>query len=233
MNRFLSITLFLFIALCLPLVSAGGKGEDPKEALQALQDFIGGWKGSGTNEKTRDIWKESTAWSWRFKGKDAWLTVDFTGSKLYKVGEIRWLADNGKYQLTLVDKHDKKSVFTGELKKGVLNLDRLNPATKDTELIKIRTVAGGVRIIYDFSVRPEGRSLAFKTYQLAYTKEGESFGSDTNKKPECVVTGGLGTMQVSYNGMTYYVCCSGCRDAFNDNPAKIVAQYLAKKKKGM
>jgi len=233
MCRLLGIVLLLSITILLPMVSAGGKGDDPKEALQALQDFIGGWKGSGTNEKTRDIWKESTNWSWRFKGKDAWLVVDFAGSKLYKAGEIRWLADKGKYQFTLVDKQDKKAVFTGELKKGVLNLDRRNPATKDTELIKIRTVAGGVRIIYDFSVRPEGRTLAFKTYQLAYTKEGESFGTDSNKKPECVVTGGLGTMAVSYNGVTYYVCCSGCRDAFNENPAKIVAQYLAKKKKGM
>ena len=51
------------------------------------------------------------------------------------------------------------------------------------------------------------------------------------KKPECVVTGGLGTMQVSYMGQTYYVCCSGCRDEFNDNPKKYVDEYNAKKKK--
>jgi YHS domain-containing protein len=36
---------------------------------------------------------------------------------------------------------------------------------------------------------------------------------------------------VSFQGVTYYVCCSGCLDAFNENPAKIVAAYLAKKKK--
>ena len=233
MYRWKGIALLLSIILFLPLVDAGGaKGEDAKEALQALQDFIGGWKGSGSNEKTKDIWKESIDWSWRFKGNDAWLTVRFTGSKLFKNGEIRWLADEKKYQLTLTDKQDKKAVYRGELKKDALLLERVNPATKDTELIKIKTAAQGVRTVYDFSVRPEGRTLAFKTYQLAYTKEGESFGADSNKKPECVVTGGLGTMAVTYNGQTYYVCCSGCRDAFNENPAKIIAQYLARKKAG-
>jgi YHS domain-containing protein len=39
-------------------------------------------------------------------------------------------------------------------------------------------------------------------------------------------------MQVSYMGQTYYVCCSGCRDAFNENPAKIIAEYKARKKAG-
>src|SRR5262245_4195689 len=232
MNRLYGIALLLSIVVFLPWAGAGGKAESSKEALQALQDFIGGWKGSGTNEKTKDIWKESIDWSWRFKGDDAWLTVRFIGSKLYKNGEIRWLADKSKYQFTLTDKNDKKQVFEGELKKDALNLQRLNPETKDTELLKIKTAAQGIRTVYDFSVRPEGRTIAYRTYQLAYTKEGESFGTETNKKPECVVTGGLGTMQVSYMGQTYYVCCSGCRDAFNDNPAKIIKEYLARKKAG-
>ena len=52
------------------------------------------------------------------------------------------------------------------------------------------------------------------------------------KGPECIVTGGLGTMQVSFGGNTYYVCCTGCRDAFNDDPAKIIAEYKARKAKG-
>jgi len=42
----------------------------------------------------------------------------------------------------------------------------------------------------------------------------------------------LGTIAVSYAGTTYYVCCTGCRDAFNDNPAKILAEYKARKAAG-
>jgi YHS domain-containing protein len=33
-------------------------------------------------------------------------------------------------------------------------------------------------------------------------------------------------------GMTYYVCCTGCRDAFNENPSKIIAEYKARKAAG-
>jgi len=29
--------------------------------------------------------------------------------------------------------------------------------------------------------------------------------------------------------VTYYVCCSGCRDAFNENPEKYIKEFNAKK----
>jgi YHS domain-containing protein len=31
-------------------------------------------------------------------------------------------------------------------------------------------------------------------------------------------------------GETFYVCCSGCRDAFNENPKKYVDEFKAAKK---
>ncbi|MBU6293541.1 MAG: YHS domain-containing protein, partial [Planctomycetes bacterium] len=40
-----------------------------------------------------------------------------------------------------------------------------------------------------------------------------------------------GTSTVSYKGETFYVCCSGCRDAFNENPEKYVKEFKAKKGK--
>jgi len=66
-------------------VDASAQGTDAKEALQALQDYIGGWKGNGTSEKDRsEIWKESANWSGVSKGKDASLTVEIKDSKLSK-----------------------------------------------------------------------------------------------------------------------------------------------------
>ena len=135
-------------------------------------------------------------------------------------------------QLTLLDKDGGKSVYEGELKKTGLLLERKTDAG-DTEQIKVKVVGGGDRLVHEMWLRPEGRTLFNKQYQIAYTKEGVTFGTTGgDKKPECVVTGGLGTMQVSYMGQTYYVCCSGCRDAFNDNPAKIIAEYKKKKASG-
>jgi YHS domain-containing protein len=46
--------------------------------------------------------------------------------------------------------------------------------------------------------------------------------------PRCVVTGGKGTIPIAYKGQTYYVCCSGCKQAFDENPEKILAEYRAR-----
>ena len=226
-----SFSCLFAAAILLPAALGAGKGDDPKEALQEIQDYIGGWKGAV--DKGTTSWKESANWSWRFKGKDVWMSVEMPDSKIYKGGEMRFLSDKGKYQLTLIDKKDAKATYLGELKKNTLTLERLNPETKDTEQVKINTAGGGVRLVYTFSTKPADRTLFSKQYQIAYTKEGETFGVAAGQKgPECVVTGGLGTMQVSYNGMTYYVCCTGCRDAFNENPAKIIAEFKARKAAG-
>src|SRR5947208_1127231 len=102
MKRLLICSLFLSPVVFLPSADAGKKGDEVKEALQALQDYIGGWKGSGTSEKNKsEIWKETASWSWRFKGKDTYLSVEMEKSKLFKGGEMRFLPDSGKYQLTL------------------------------------------------------------------------------------------------------------------------------------
>jgi hypothetical protein len=37
-------------------------------------------------------------------------------------------------------------------------------------------------------------------------------------------------MTVTYNGKSYPVCCTGCRDEFNENPEKYVARAEAKAK---
>jgi hypothetical protein len=231
---YLSIALLqgaMAVVAFLPTALGADKGDDPKEALQEIQDFIGSWKGAV--DKGTSSWKESASWSWRFKGKDVWLSVEMPDSKIFKGGEMRFLSDKGKYQLTMTDKSNAKAAYLGELKKNTLTLERIHPETKDVEQVKINSAGGGVRLIYTFSVKPADRTLYSKQYQISYTKEGEAFGVAAGRKgPECVVTGGLGTIAVSFSGVTYYVCCTGCRDAFNENPAKILAEYKARKAAG-
>jgi YHS domain-containing protein len=38
-------------------------------------------------------------------------------------------------------------------------------------------------------------------------------------------------MPVTYKGQTYYVCCTGCRDAFNETPEKYIKEFLERKAK--
>src|SRR5438445_8129859 len=154
----------------------GGAAKDAakvKDALQALQDYIGAWKGSGTSEKNKsEIWNEKVAWSWRFKGPDAWLTLDFgKGSKVYKSGEIRYLPDTKVYEMTLVDVKDKKQVFEGRLtgtKKDRLTLERIDPDTKDTHQILMNMAAGGIGSGYTYSIKPEYRTLYTNQWHIRF-----------------------------------------------------------------
>jgi hypothetical protein len=206
----------------------------PKGALQALNEFIGDWKGSGGPEKRRvergESWEETVSWSWRFKGEDAWLVMSIKNGRYLKSGELRYVVDKKRYQLTAVDKKDKKLVFTGENKDGYLILERLDPDSKETQRLTMNSAGDGVRFIYRYAHKPDGRTLFTKDYQVAFTKAGESLAAG-EKKVECPVSGGLGTIAVSYNGKTYYVCCGGCRDAFNENPEKFVKEFEAKQRK--
>jgi hypothetical protein len=234
MKRLLALTL----TLALPVLAraadppAGDKAA-AKEALQALQEFIGEWKANGGPDKARfdprdPTWQEALRWAWRFKGDDAWLTLEVKGGKVLKSAEVRYLPARKKYQLTALDPEGKKRVFEGELKDDVLKLERTDPDTREVQQITMTTAAEGVRFIYRVGHKPAGSTLLRKDFLVAATKEGESLAAK-DKKTECVVSGGLGTMPVSYKGETYYVCCSGCRDAFNENPEKYIAEFKAKK----
>ena len=76
MKRLLACGVLLVLAA---VWRAGGVRQDApktsKEALQALNDFIGEWKGSGGPDKPKPgprdpIWKEGLEWVWKFKGDD-------------------------------------------------------------------------------------------------------------------------------------------------------------------
>jgi hypothetical protein len=233
----------LLLVITLLALSAGVPAAPPakdqakvKEALRELQDFIGGWKGSGSkklNPGPRDtFWSETVKWNWRFKGDDCWLQVEFDGGKLFRSADIRYLLDRKKYQLTATPAEGKdKLVFDGTLKDEKLVFERADPKTKEVQRIRMNTAAEGIRFIYIADRRDEGGTIWRTDAMVQSTKIGESLAKKEKKGPECVVSGGLGTMTVSYMGETFYVCCSGCKDAFNENPKKYVDEFKAAKKK--
>jgi len=229
MNRLL-VPCLLALAAFAPAVRAEEEENPAKEALQSLNDYVGSWKGAGSTANRADNWKEKAAWGWKFKGGDPALVLQFTDGKEFTKGELRYSTDKKKYQLKVADKKGAEQLFEGELKKGYLTLDRLDPKSGETYRLKMNSAGGGIRFVYAFERKAKGSTIFIKQYQVDYSKEGESFAGG-GKKKECVVTGGEGTMEVSFQGKTYYVCCSGCRDAFNENPEKILKEFAERKKK--
>jgi hypothetical protein len=231
----------LFASLVATLVVAAQLVAAPSKeraALEALNDFIGSWKGDGgpsgkKNPAPNEIWKEAISWGWKFgkEDKDVALSITFKDGKYFKTGEMRYLADKKKYQLTVKDADDKELVFLGELDKdNNLVLERKDDEKKVTQQLTMSSAAQGDRFLYSTKVKKEGSTIFTKDYEVNSTRDGVSLGPKEKVK-ECIVSGGgRGTIAVTYKGETYYVCCTGCKDAFNENPEKYIKEFKARKK---
>jgi YHS domain-containing protein len=197
-----------------------------KKALQEVQEFMGGWNLEGTqkNGARTEAWKEKVEWSWKFKTAVPAIKVSFAEGKgkYYSQGELTYAVDKKKYVLHLTAADKSEQSFEGTLQRtGGLRLERKDPKTGDVYRVTINTLADGIRMSFKMEKQDGGKGLFSNVYLMNGNKEGESLAGGT-KKPECIVTGGAASIAVSYQGKTYYVCCSGCRDAFNENPAKFI-----------
>jgi len=210
-------------------------GRTAMDALRPFNDLIGSWRAAGTPEGTREekqrgFWTESIAWSWQFKGADVALRAEIEKGKHFRKAELRFLPEKDVYQLKLTTPAKETLSFEGKLKDNVLTAERLDDAKKETQRL-VLSMFHGTRFLYRYEVKPQGRASFAKVYTVGCTKEGVAFAGPGDTSPECVVSGGLGKIKVTYKGETYYVCCTGCQEAFKDDPEKYLKEYAARKAK--
>lgn len=225
--------LLIIFTFSLPFLSAGPPAQKTvKEGLQPFNDLIGSWRCTGTpsgsrEEQQKNFWTETLAIEWQFKGKDAWLKLDFDKGKHFTKGEMRYRPEKNDYELKLQTTKKETLAYAGSLNNKTLTMER-------TEGGNIQRLVFSLlhpnRFLYRFETRPADKTLVTKHWSVGATKEGEAFAVGEGG-PECIVSGGKGTIAVSYQGKTYYVCCSGCRSEFNENPQQYIDEYNAKKAK--
>lgn len=222
----------MFSALYLSVVLSAEPKADAKEPFKPLAPLIGAWKGTGkADDKDKTFWTERAEWAWKFKGDDAWLTVGFEKGKHFSAGELRHDAKAKQFTLTLTTTDKTEQTFTGPLTEGkqkepILTLERTDG---DTVYQLTVTLLHGNRYLLQMSSRPKTVDSFTRMYLVGATKEGEPF-AELAKGNECIVSGGTGTMTVTHKGVTYYVCCSGCRDEFKADPEKYIKLAAEKKK---
>lgn len=234
-----ALAAFFGLALCFgqPVGLQANENEKPaldaqKGELARLQGLVGTWRGvaSPTRGSEKGAWIEQAQWAWKFVDKTAALAVKVDDGKYFSSAELRPGGKTGQFVLFAKTADGKSSIeYTGELDKD----NKLTLLAKDApegmpRRISFRFVAEGARLI----VLLEGTSAIGDGFarlaEVGYTRKGSGFGKGSTG-PECVVTGGFGSIEVSYKGQKYYVCCTGCRDYFNDNPAEVLAEYKARK----
>jgi YHS domain-containing protein len=214
------------------LAAADDAREAAKAKLQPLQDFVGEWKGAGQRERGRSegAWAEKSNWAWNFSGELPSIAFTSTDAKYLATGAILPGKDPGTFALTIHSPDKKTTVYTGKLDDGKLVLESDKPAEGLPARISLRLVAEGKRLVVLYEVKSTASDRYIRLAEVGYTRVGSGFGQGS-QGPECIVTGGVGTMKVSYNGETYYVCCTGCKDYFDEDPKRAVTEYLAKKEK--
>lgn len=217
---------------CCSLASAAD--DTAKQKLAPLQDFVGEWKGVGQRErgKSEGGWIEKSSWAWKFdQGEAAAIAFKSGDAKYLATGAITPTKNEGEYQLTITSP-DKKTSATliGKLEEGKLVLETDKPVEGLPARISLRLLAEGKRLVALYEVKSTASDRYLRLAEVGYTRVGSGFGQGS-QGPECLVTGGFGSMAVSYEGKTYYVCCTGCKDYFDEDPKRAVEEYLARKEK--
>lgn len=223
--------IFIILALTFALADPPA----PPAVLRDIQEIVGQWEGSGRREVGAG-WDESAQGKWVFpKGAPARLMLDFAARKEPRKGlwsrfEIQADEEGSGLRLAARTVDGGMIEFRGSAKSATsMVFDRVGEEPPGTiiDRVEIRLLNEGDRLVY-LAQRRLGKSQRFRPVaQAGLNRVGTSLAGANASGPKCVVTGGLGTIAVSYQGSTFYVCCTGCRDAFLENPQR----YLARKEK--
>lgn len=220
------------------LIAADPEDGEIPAAFAPFEYMVGSWKGTGvpTANRVRG-WPEKHMWAWKFvKGKPVGMTVSLEGDKILTKGLLSYDAAGKRYVLEGTDPDGKPVSFSGTLdaKGRTLTLDRAVAKDQPRERLVMFPNSDQIRYTINHSQQEPGAPQFKVVTEIKLGKEGESFaaGGAATEGPKCILTGGAATMTVSYQGKTYPVCCTGCRDEFNDNPEKYVKKAALQAERG-
>jgi hypothetical protein len=199
------------------------------EAFRPFAHLIGSWKGVGIPEANKvKGWPETHAWAWAFdEGEPVALDVTIEGDQMLESARLGYEPELEAYRLEGHDPKGEPFTYTGKLDedKQVLTLEREQELTGGVkQRLTLRLNSNGIRYeLWDDRQEP-GAPRYGRVVVIKMGKEGESFaaGGGASNLPKCVLTGGAATLSVTFEGKSYPVCCTGCRDEFEANPERWV-----------
>jgi len=221
------------LALTALAVAGDQSPNDQKEQLSKLQPLVGQWRGVGQPQRssTKDSWIAEADWAWNFDKEAPSLVAALPKGKYFRELRLRAAENAGQFALAATPTEGGNSLpFSGKLDdQGQLVLMTDQPREGFPQRLTFRFAAGGDRLLLLMEKMGAADGQFARLAEVGYTRQGSGFGKNVAQR-ECVVTGGLGTIEVMHNGKTYYVCCTGCRDYFNENAEKLLAEHAARAK---
>ncbi len=209
-------------------VSAAGR----TGTLQPLNVLIGQWRGVGQLKRgsRRGAWQETTVCRWDFSGDNPVVLLD--AKKGAQFQQLRLFMSTSQNRLQLIQHIDEQErrVYEGQMPDTWPGKLQLSTAVGDDGSSYRCTIEqlSDIRLVVLFERRATITGSYRRVAGIGYTRSGHKLAKAGGNPRECVVTGGQGTIAVKHKGKTWYVCCEGCRQAFEDSPDEIIAAYLAK-----
>lgn len=218
-------------------------------ALKPLQIVMGKWEGvfskGGTGETHDWVWDLQT------DRKYPALALSAPEGNYFKKARITYDPASDKYRMETVDADRIVRQFEGGWEVEPADVPGDDGKTLHrTFKLKLTELPGENEERWEFvfaqkdnnryqmfASRARGTSPRFTLRNvLGSQRSGTSFAQadDDYGDRTCVISQGLGTIAVSYQGKSYYVCCTGCKAAFEDDPAMWIARFeemKAEKKK--
>lgn len=224
--------------------------ESVVQAMQPLQVMLGKWRGT-TSQKFKGFSAvEELEWIWDFRSNRAQpaLVVKSDKSPYIREGRLTYLPATHTFQLSVTNPEGVNHVMQGKFEREPEEFTGDDNKTQRTYklLLTEKAPQGDEAWQVAFDQQENNRYLVqlsrkrgTGSFQLADTvgtqRMGTSFAASDEDYGEkkCVISGGLGVSTVSYNGKSYWVCCSGCQAAFNEDPQRWVAKMEAADKAKM
>lgn len=213
-------------------VSRTEKKNRQQAKLSVFNGLIGGWRGTGQVRRgsTKGAWREHAEWVWDFQPEDVGLRYDLTDGHVLKSGRLTYDLERSEYVLTAIAADDAQRIYRGAYDGDRLTLESKPDADGEVHRMTV-TPLNEKRTLVLHEQRPAAQQSYQRIGEVGYTRAGTRLAVDSTGLPECVVTGGAGTIKVMHDGKEYFVCCTGCKQAFDDDPQGILAEYAARREK--
>lgn len=214
--------------------------------LQPLQVLLGQWRGTTRREYENFKAVDNHEWVWdlRTKPDQPALAIQSDKSPYIKTARLTWDTAQNRFMMTAVDPGGMTREFTGDFTDPVHEI-----VGSDDKLHKVfrlefdQNDSGDNSEAWQFAfaqqennryllevAKRRGKANFARFDTVSTQREGTSFAvSDTGyAEKTCIISEGLGTMEVTYKGRSYWVCCTGCKAAFEEDPATWIARAAKK-----
>ena len=219
-------------------------------ALQPLQVLLGQWRGTTRREYENFKAVDSHEWVWdlRTKPDEPALVITSDKSPYIRTARITWSAPEQQFVMIATDAagvaRTLAGTFTDPPHEIVGSDDKPHRVYRlEFNQADSSSSAGSDQWQLAFEQQENNRYLlevakrrgtaAFARFDTVSTqREGTSFAISDSGYAEktCIISEGLGTMEVTWKGRSYWVCCTGCKAAFEDDPETWIARAAEKAK---